>query len=80
MTYIVKLLDPRAQALLDALVHMNMVYLTEVSESVDKRADARNTLKTKRLADIAESLREVKAHRRGEVVLQTLDEFLKELD
>jgi hypothetical protein len=54
--------------------------VTEVSESVDKPADTRNALKTKRLAGIAESLREVKAHRRGEVVLQTLDEFLKELD
>jgi predicted DNA-binding protein (UPF0251 family) len=80
MTYIVQLLDPRAQTLLDALVQMNMVHMTQAAESVDKTALKRNEMKAKRLADLAESLREVKAHRRGEIQLQTLNEFLKELD
>jgi hypothetical protein len=75
MTYLVQLLDPRAQALLDALVQMSMVQLTPVADST-----APNVTKTKRLAAIAESLREVKAHRKGEIQLQTLNEFLKELD
>jgi hypothetical protein len=80
MTYIIRLLDPRAQALLEALVNMNMVDMTQVSESVDKIAAKRKEIKTKRLSEIAESLQEVKAHRRGEIELQTLNEFLKELD
>jgi predicted DNA-binding protein (UPF0251 family) len=80
MTYIVQLLDPRAQTLLDAMVQMNMVHMTQAAESVDKTSLKRNEMKAKRLADLAESLREVKAHRRGEIQLQTLNEFLKELD
>jgi hypothetical protein len=80
MTYIIKLLDPRAQALLEALVQMNMVDMTQVSESVDKIAAKREAIKTQRFAEIKGSLQEVNAHRRGEIQLQTLNEFLKELD
>jgi hypothetical protein len=75
MTYLVQLLDPRAQALLDALVQMSMVQLTPMTDSAALTAS-----KTKRLAQIAESFREVKAHQKGEIQLQTLNEFLKELD
>jgi hypothetical protein len=75
MTYLVQLLDPRAQALLDALVHMSMVQLTPVADASEPMSP-----KTKRLAEIADSLREVKAHRKGTLPLQTLTDFLKELD
>jgi hypothetical protein len=75
MTYLVQLLDPRAQALLDALVKMSMVQLTPIADASEPNAS-----KTKRFAEIAESLREVKAHRKGTIQLQTLNEFLKELD
>ncbi|MEO0041096.1 MAG: hypothetical protein RL329_544 [Bacteroidota bacterium] len=83
MTYIVKLLDPRAQSLLEALATMNLVELAktpELSLPIPIKRDKRSVRKAAQLEGIAESLREVKAHQRGEIELQTLSEFLKELD
>jgi hypothetical protein len=77
MTYIVRLLDPRAQALLDALVNMKMVEL--MPPPLSQKADLSDAQQA-HLAGIASSLREVRAHQRGEIKLQTLDDFLKTLD
>ncbi len=80
MTYLVQLLDPRDQALLEALRSMKMVDLTPVVEPQEPTRVLRTPAQAQRIAELSEAFREVKAHRRGEIQLQTLTEFLKELD
>jgi hypothetical protein len=81
MTYIIQLLDPRAQNLLDALVHLNLIKLVQpVSLEVVAVHEEKQRTKAEHLADIAQSFRDMKAHIRGEIELPTMDDVLNAME
>ncbi len=82
MTYMIQLLDPRAQNLLDALVHLNLIKFVNPPNNVEIAAihEEKSRTKAEHLADIAQSFRDMKAHIRGEIELPTMDDVLNSME
>jgi hypothetical protein len=80
MTYMIQLLAPHAQNLLDALVKLNLIKFVNPAnnDQILVANEEKHHTKSEHLADIAQSFRDMKAPIRGEIALPTMDDILNE--
>ena len=80
MTYEIEIIEPRAQKLLEELMHLNLIRFIKIKQPKKKVDVVPPTTKAERLAGLAEAVQEINADMRGEIQLPTIWEALAEME
>jgi hypothetical protein len=80
MTYTIRLLDPRAQKLLEALAHLKLIAFLSPQNQPLPPSEMATLSKEEELKGIASAVRQVNADIRGETQLPNIYDFLDALE